>query len=97
MSDLFSHSFSQLRWRFIQPAMMALDTSHIWLALVGIASFYVLRSIYRLYFHPLSGIPGPKLAAVTHLYEFYYDVIIHGRFLFQIEKMHQQYGRQGEI
>ncbi|PYH72891.1 cytochrome P450 [Aspergillus vadensis CBS 113365] len=72
--------------------MMALDISQIWLALVSIVSFYVLRSIYRLYFHPLSGIPGPKLTAVTHLYEFYYDVICHGRFLFQIEKMHQQYG-----
>jgi cytochrome P450 len=61
--------------------------------LVGAASFIFLRTVYRLYFHPLSKIPGPKLAAATHLYEFYYYVVRPGMFLFQMEKMHQQYGR----
>ncbi|PYI03028.1 benzoate 4-monooxygenase cytochrome P450 [Aspergillus sclerotiicarbonarius CBS 121057] len=69
-----------------------LELSHVWLALAGVAAFYVSRTFYRLYLHPLSGIPGPKLTAITRLYEFYYDVICNGRFLFQIEKMHQQYG-----
>ncbi|KAI9372980.1 cytochrome P450 [Aspergillus egyptiacus] len=69
-----------------------LSYSHLWLALGGIGFYLLLRSIYRLYFHPLSKIPGPKLTAITHGYEFYYDVICGGRFLFQIEKMHQQYG-----
>ncbi|KAL3441784.1 cytochrome P450 [Aspergillus insuetus] len=66
----------------------------LWLALLGtgVAIFLVARTIYRLYFHPLSHIPGPKLAAATHLYEFYYDVWHSGRYLFEIEKMHQQYG-----
>ncbi|RAK96671.1 cytochrome P450 [Aspergillus ibericus CBS 121593] len=71
---------------------MALELSHVWLALAGIATFYISRTFYRLYFHPLSKIPGPKLTAITRLYEFYYDVICDGKFLFQIEKMHQQYG-----
>ena len=73
---------------------MILELSHVWLAIAGIATFYVSRAFYRLYFHPLSGIPGPKLTAITRLYEFYYDVICDGKFLFQIEKMHQQYGRR---
>ncbi|OJJ66524.1 hypothetical protein ASPBRDRAFT_69666 [Aspergillus brasiliensis CBS 101740] len=50
------------------------------------------RSIHRIYFHPLSKIPGPKLAAATHLYEFYHDVIRGGKFIWEIEKMHREYG-----
>ncbi|PYH47883.1 cytochrome P450 [Aspergillus saccharolyticus JOP 1030-1] len=48
--------------------------------------------IYRLYFHPLSSIPGPKLAAMTSLFEFYHDVIRRGKYIWEIEKMHAQYG-----
>ncbi|GIJ90380.1 hypothetical protein Asppvi_009334 [Aspergillus pseudoviridinutans] len=52
----------------------------------------ILRSVYRLYFHPLSKVPGPKLAAITHLYEFYHNVIRPGMFLWKIEEMHKKYG-----
>ncbi|KAJ5677809.1 Cytochrome P450 [Penicillium maclennaniae] len=48
--------------------------------------------IYRLYAHPLAGFPGPKLAAATSLYEFYYDVVKSGMYIWEIERMHQQYG-----
>ncbi|KAJ6026551.1 uncharacterized protein N7446_004848 [Penicillium canescens] len=48
--------------------------------------------VYRLYFHPLSKFPGPKLAAASTLYEFYYNVIQGGRYLFEIEEMHRKYG-----
>lgn len=54
---------------------------------------FILRSIYRLYFDPLHHIPGPKLAAISHLYEFYYDVIREGMFVWEIERMHQRYGK----
>lgn len=49
--------------------------------------------IYRLYFSPLAKYPGPKLAAATRWYEFYYDVMKRNRFSWQIQKMHDQYGR----
>ncbi|ETS81109.1 hypothetical protein PFICI_06111 [Pestalotiopsis fici W106-1] len=42
--------------------------------------------------HPLSRIPGPKLAAATYLPEFYYDAIRFGRYTQQIKKMHDEYG-----
>lgn len=42
--------------------------------------------------HPLSRIPGPKLAAATYLPEFYYDTIKFGRYTQQIKKMHEKYG-----
>ncbi|PYH32390.1 cytochrome P450 [Aspergillus neoniger CBS 115656] len=44
-------------------------------AILVIFVFLSLRTIYRLVLHPLRGIPGPKLAAATSLYEFYYDVV----------------------
>lgn len=58
-------------------------------------TFYILGlSVYRLYFHPLSKFPGPKLAAVTKWYEFYYDVILRGRFAFHLEDLHKKYGTE---
>ena len=48
--------------------------------------------IYRLYFDPLAGFPGPKIAAATRWYEFYYDVIKRGRYIYKIEEMHKKYG-----
>ncbi|KOS41655.1 hypothetical protein ACN38_g7501 [Penicillium nordicum] len=52
----------------------------------------VLRTVYHLYFHPLSNFPGPKLAAATFLYEFYYDVVKSGMYIWEIERMHEKYG-----
>jgi hypothetical protein len=49
--------------------------------------------IYQLHFSPLAKIPGPKLAAVTLLYEFYYEVIRVGRFTRHIEALHEKYGK----
>ncbi|KAE8369043.1 cytochrome P450 [Aspergillus caelatus] len=63
-----------------------------WIGLFTTLSYLVVRSIYRLYFHPLSKFPGPKLAALTHLYEFYYDVVKGGKYLWEIQRMHDQYG-----
>lgn len=55
--------------------------------------FYGLwLSVYRLYFHPLAGFPGPRLAAATRWYEFYYDVVKRGQYIYKIEEMHEKYG-----
>ncbi|KAL9080164.1 MAG: hypothetical protein Q9157_001009 [Trypethelium eluteriae] len=67
----------------------------MWLLFLGIcATLFLARSFYRLYLHPLRRIPGPKLAAITHGYEFYHDAIRHGMYIWEIEKMHQKYGKQ---
>ena len=48
--------------------------------------------LYRLRFSSLAGFPGPKFAAATGCYEFYYDFFRNGTYIFEIEKMHQRYG-----
>ena len=48
-------------------------------------------TVYRLYFHPLSRFPGPKVAAVTRLHELYYAGVT-GSFVDNIQDMHKQYG-----
>ncbi|KAK2823862.1 hypothetical protein FQN49_007546 [Arthroderma sp. PD_2] len=63
-------------------------------AAVVISSFaYVVgNAIYQVWFSPLSRFPGPKLAAATYLYEFYYDAILKGRYIFKIKELHEEYG-----
>ncbi|GMG12485.1 unnamed protein product [Aspergillus oryzae] len=92
-SDLASKSISKLQGHLPALENMVMDQAWTWMALVAIAGlFWITRIFYRLYFHPLAKIPGPKLAAASHLLEFYYDVILGGKFLFQVEKMHQNIG-----
>jgi hypothetical protein len=49
-------------------------------------------AIYRLYLSPLAKFPGPRLAALSNWYEFYYDVILQGKFTSHIQDLHEQYG-----
>ena len=62
-------------------------------ALIVLIVYLCLRTIYRLALHPLRGIPGPKLAASTSLYEFYYDAVKGGKYIWEVERMHRQYGK----
>ncbi|KAL9614041.1 MAG: hypothetical protein Q9167_001456 [Letrouitia subvulpina] len=47
---------------------------------------------YRLQLHPLAKFPGPKLAAITSLYEMYFDCFLGGKFSKKIDEMHAKYG-----
>lgn len=49
--------------------------------------------IYRICLSPIANVPGPKLAAATFWYEFYYDVIKQGRYTWKIKELHEQYGK----
>ncbi|OTA59659.1 putative cytochrome P450 [Hypoxylon sp. EC38] len=68
-------------------------SSSIWVwAGAVIVAYLIALVIHRLFFHPLSVFPGPKLAAVTVWYEFYYDGIKGGQYTFKIREMHEKYG-----
>lgn len=58
----------------------------------SLLTYLLFGAVYRLFFAPAAGIPGPKLAALTLWYEYYYDVVKGGRYEFEIAKMHAKYG-----
>ena len=62
-------------------------------SIIGLVALLTLF-IYRLYLHPLSHIPGPKLAAASGLYEFYYDACLGGKYYWEIMRMHDEYGKK---
>ncbi|PYH29500.1 cytochrome P450 [Aspergillus neoniger CBS 115656] len=70
----------------LSPSSVATITLTLLLAyLIGCA-------VYRLYLSPIASFPGPPLAAVTWFYEFYYDAICGGRYIFKVKDMHKRYG-----
>lgn len=54
--------------------------------------YYIGLIIYRLYFHPLAKFPGSRLAASSLWFEFYYDVVLRGKFIWKLKEMHERYG-----
>lgn len=81
LSRLTTITFSSLT----QPLLIMFLLSLLILYTIHIA-------IYRLYLSPLADIPGPRLAALTQWYEFYYEVILHGQYTFKIIELHKQFG-----
>lgn len=58
----------------------------------AIIAYATALVVYRLRFSKLAKFPGPPLAAATLWYEFYYDVICRGKYIFKVEEMHRTYG-----
>lgn len=60
---------------------------------VVIGLYSVVLVVYRLWFHPLAGFPGPKLLAATTWYEAYVD-LFHHDFPERLAKIHTKYGKR---
>lgn len=56
----------------------------------------IATAIYRVWFSPLAGVPGPKLAALTGWVEAYYELLSGsgGQFLFEYRRWHSKYGTE---
>ncbi|KAJ5837013.1 elymoclavine monooxygenase [Penicillium robsamsonii] len=59
------------------------------LAIIFYGFFIVVN---RIFFEPLSKVPGPKLAALTKWYGFYYNVIRDGQYSLSFSSLHKKYG-----
>jgi cytochrome P450 len=62
------------------------------LAISIIIIYAIALVIHRLYLSPIAHFPGPKLAAATWSYQFYYDVVLQGKYMFKIKQLHDKYG-----
>ena len=71
---------------------MEFDSSIYAVAIGGLALYQVGLVVTGLYFHPLSNIPGPKLAAISRLYITYFNATGGSKFYLQIEELHERYG-----
>ena len=72
---------------------MVFELSIYTVALSGLALYLVGFVVGRLYSHPLSNIPGPKLAAISRLYITYFNATGGSKFYLQVEELHKRYGR----
>ena len=70
-----------LKWPFVLLTVVVLSLCYA-----------LVKAVYRLYFHPLAHLPGPKYCTISHIYEFYWDVIKHGQFYKKLKEIHLEYG-----
>ncbi|KAK7994640.1 hypothetical protein PG991_016228 [Apiospora marii] len=60
------------------------------LIFASLLSLWALRSIWRLYFHPLSKYPGPRIAAISDIWLAYHS--LQGRWPWAVEDAMKKYG-----
>ncbi|TVY78282.1 Cytochrome P450 monooxygenase radP [Lachnellula suecica] len=72
-----------LRWSDVQQLLA--------FALINGVCYIIFRSIWRLYFHPLSQYPGPKIAAVSDIWYAYHSLA--GRWPWAVENAIKRYGK----
>ncbi|OAA72450.1 alpha-1,3-mannosyltransferase [Cordyceps fumosorosea ARSEF 2679] len=80
MRELFELTWAQV-FRYLSFAAL--------LALIK----FISTCIYNVTLHPLARIPGSRLAAMTSLYEFWFDVVCDGTYIWEIKRMHAKYGK----
>lgn len=70
-----------------------MNLTSAFLSALGASIIYLcFITYYRLFLRPISKFPGPKLAAATFWYEFYYDIVLGGKYIWKIKALHEQFG-----
>ncbi|GAB1191743.1 hypothetical protein APSETT444_000925 [Aspergillus pseudonomiae] len=65
----------------------------VWLLVAAYATYWAFTIIYNLTLHPLAHFPGPFLCRISNLPQCYYEAILNGQFMPEIDKYHEKYGR----
>jgi hypothetical protein len=94
---LLCHLDRSIFWKLSNLTMVkfqVFELSHILVSTsVTLVVYVVSLAFYRITLHPLAKIPGPKLAAITQLYQTYWGYRNgESRFYIQVERLHKQYG-----
>ena len=73
--------------------LLRLALTHPYITASGFLTVYLIGLvIHRLWLSPIAAFPGPRLAALTSAYEFYYETVCCGQFTFHIGRLHEKYG-----
>ncbi|KAK8075890.1 hypothetical protein PG997_010553, partial [Apiospora hydei] len=59
-----------------------------------LSAFWTLRVVWRLYFHPLSKYPGPRIAAISDIWYAYHS--LRGRWPWAVEDVLKKYGMSAQ-
>lgn len=88
METMMMNSVQSPLVAFLMSSQASFWTSTANLVLLELLSV----AIRRLYFSPISHIPGPKLAAITGLHEMFYDLYLNGQYTLHFQSLHEKYG-----
>lgn len=66
-------------------------------SLLALLAYTIYGAIYRLYLCPIAHIPGPWFAKLTFWNEFYYDVVLEGKYTWKIREYYQKYGLSNRL
>lgn len=73
---------------------LILSPTCVYTLIGGLLTYYVLLAVYNVSpLQPLHQFPGPKVAAMSYLYEAYFDWWLVGRYSQEIRQMHEKYGK----
>lgn len=61
--------------------------------IISAIAYTVYGAVWRLYLSPIAKFPGPRFAALTLWNEFYYDVVLGGKYTPKLTEYHEQYGK----
>ena len=67
------------------------------LTALGLLVYTLYGAIWRLFLSPIAQIPGPRFAALTFWNEFYYDVVLGGKYTWKILAYHEKYGMNRKV